>query len=58
MGGWITYGDVFHTNEVEQSFYNFQVADTALLFDLFDKYEAEAKRVIEPDISVLLMIMY
>ena len=54
----VTYGDVFHTNEVEQSFYNFQVADTALLFDLFDKYEAEAKRVIEPDISVLLMIMY
>ena len=45
--GDITYGDVFHTNEVEQSFYNFQVADTALLFDLFDKYEAEAKRVIE-----------
>ena len=43
----VTYGDVFHTNEVEQSFYNFQVADTALLFDLFDKYEAEAKRVIE-----------
>ena len=46
--GWRHYlGDVFHTNEVEQSFYNFQVADTALLFDLFDKYEAEAKRVIE-----------
>ena len=43
----VTYGDVFHTNEVEQSFYNFQVADTALLFDLFDKYEAEAKGVIE-----------
>ena len=34
--GDITYGDVFHTNEVEQSFYNFQVADTALLFDQFD----------------------
>lgn len=46
----VTYGDVFHTNEVEQSFYNFQVADTALLFDLFDKYEAEAKRVIEAGI--------
>ncbi len=45
--GDVTYGDVFHSNEVEQSYYNFQVADTALLFDLFDKYEAEAKRVIE-----------
>ena len=31
----ITYGDFFHTNEVEQSYYNFQIADTALLFDLF-----------------------
>ena len=54
----VTYGDVFHTNEVEQSFYNFQVADTALLFDLFDKYEAEAKRVIEAGYILLLMIMY
>ena len=45
--GDITYGDVFHTNEVEQSYYNFQIADTALLFDLFDKYEKEAMRVIE-----------
>lgn len=43
----VTYGDVFHTNEVEQSYYNFQIADTDLLFNLFDKYEAEAKRVIE-----------
>ena len=34
----ITYGDYFHTNEVEQSYYNFQIADTALLFDLFEKY--------------------
>ncbi|MCH4157745.1 MAG: glycine--tRNA ligase subunit alpha [Acidaminococcaceae bacterium] len=42
----ITYGDVFYTNEVEQSYYNFQIADTKLLFDLFEKYENEAKRVI------------
>lgn len=54
----VTYGDVFHTNEVEQSFYNFQVADTALLFDLFDKYEAEANALLRPVISDLLMIMY
>lgn len=44
--GDVTYGDVFHTNEVENSYYNFEIADTDLLFDLFDKYEAEAKRVI------------
>lgn len=44
--GDVTYGDVFHTNEVEQSRYSFDIADIDLLFDLFDKYEKEAKRVI------------
>ena len=43
----ITYGDVFHSNEVEQSHYNFEIADTGLLFQLFDMYEKEAIRVIE-----------
>ena len=45
--GDVTYGDVFHRNEVEQSVYNFELADISLLFELFDKYEAEAKRIIE-----------
>ena len=45
--GTYTYGDVFHQNEFEQSTYNFELADTTLLFDLFDKYEREAIRVIE-----------
>lgn len=44
--GDVTYGDVYHTNEVEQSCYSFDIADTDLLFDLFDKYEKEAKRVL------------
>jgi glycyl-tRNA synthetase alpha chain len=43
----ISYGDVFHRNEVEQSTYNFELADVDLLFELFDKYEKEAIRVIE-----------
>ena len=42
-----TYGDVFHQNEVEQSAYSFELSDEALLFDLFEKYEKEAVRVIE-----------
>ena len=42
-----TYGDVFHQNEVEQSAYSFDLSDKALLFELFDKYEKEAVRVIE-----------
>ena len=43
----VTYGDVFHRNEVEQSVYNFELADTTLLFELFDKFEAEAQRVVQ-----------
>ena len=42
-----TYGDVFHQNEYEQSVYAFDLSDEDLLFELFDKYEKEAVRVIE-----------
>ena len=44
--GDITYGDVYHQNEVDYSHYNFEVADTEALFSLFDIYEKEAKRVV------------
>ena len=40
------YGDLHHQQEVEQSTYNFEKADIAMLQDLFNKYEAEAKRII------------
>ena len=43
----ITYGDIHHLGEVEYSRYNFEVADTELLFALFEAYEKEARRVIE-----------
>ncbi len=45
--GDVTYGDVFHQNEVEQSHYNFELADTALLFRLFDAFEGEANRILD-----------
>jgi glycyl-tRNA synthetase alpha chain len=45
--GRVTYGDVFHQNEVEQSKYNFEVADVSLLFNQFDEYERESQRLIE-----------
>ncbi|MEG6512999.1 glycine--tRNA ligase subunit alpha [Desulforamulus ruminis] len=48
--GDITYGDVYHQNEVEQSGYNFEVADTEMLFDLFDMYETEANRILEKNL--------
>ena len=34
--GPVTYGNVFHQNEVEMSAFNFQHADTKKLFELFD----------------------
>jgi glycyl-tRNA synthetase alpha chain len=40
----VTYGDVFRENEVEMSTYNFEVADTGALFDLFKKAAAECER--------------
>jgi len=46
-GNKVTYGDVFHQNEVEQSTYNFEHADTQALFAQFDAYEASAARMID-----------
>lgn len=45
--GVVTYRDVFHQNEVEQSTYNFEQSNTAMLFRHFDEYESEARRLIE-----------
>jgi len=42
----ITYGDVHHRQEVEQSTYNFEKADVPMLLDLFGKYEAESLRMV------------
>lgn len=44
--GVVTYGDVFHQNEVEQSAYNFEVADVAELYHRFDACEAEANKLV------------
>ena len=43
----VTYGDVFHQNEVEYSKYNFDHSDARGLFALFEMYESEAKRLID-----------
>jgi len=43
----VTYGDVHHKGEVEYSHYNFEIADTPMLFKLFGMYEAEASRILE-----------
>ena len=43
----VTYGDVFHQNEVEMSTYNFEEAPVGELLRLFDLYEAEAGRLMD-----------
>ena len=45
--GAVTYGDVFHQNEVEQSAYNFEHGDVDHLFGLFDQCEKESNKLIE-----------
>ncbi len=45
--GIVTYGDVFHQNEVEMSTFNFEEADVEQLFKHFDHCEAESQRLIE-----------
>lgn len=45
--GLVTYGDVFHQNEVEMSTYNFEQANVPLLLQFFDHYEQEATRLIQ-----------
>jgi glycyl-tRNA synthetase alpha chain len=42
----VTYRDVYHQNEVEQSAYNFEHADVAELFHRFDACEAEALKLV------------
>ncbi|HLP30700.1 MAG TPA: glycine--tRNA ligase subunit alpha [Geothrix sp.] len=44
--GRITYGDVYHQNEVEQSTYNFEHADVKNLFGQFDHYEQQSNNLI------------
>ncbi len=44
--GTVTYGDVFHQNEVEMSRYNFEEADVEQLFSFFDHCEKEALRLV------------
>jgi glycyl-tRNA synthetase alpha chain len=48
----VSYRDVFHQNEVEQSTYNFEHANAAMLSRHFDDYEAEAKRLIAAGLAL------
>ena len=57
----VTYGDLRLEFEKEYCHYNFEKSDTKLLQELFDKYEAEAKRILggpDPDPNVLVYPAY
>lgn len=48
----VTYGDVFHQNEVEQSTYNFEHADVDHLFEQFNHCEKESNKLIEAGLAL------
>ena len=50
--GTVTYGDVFHQNEVEMSKYNFEQANVEYLFEYFDYCEQESTSLIENNLPL------
>ncbi|MGI9305435.1 MAG: glycine--tRNA ligase subunit alpha [Gammaproteobacteria bacterium] len=50
--GEVTYGDVYHRNEVEQSIYNYELANVESLFAWFDTCESEAQKLIEARLAL------
>ncbi len=51
-GGPVSYGDVFHQNEVEMSRFNFEEADIPELHRQFDFYEAQSQSLIEKSLPL------
>ncbi len=50
--GSVTYGDIYHQNEVEQSTYNFELANTDALFNWFDVCEKQCQILIEKNLPL------
>jgi len=50
--GVVTYGDVFKQNEVEMSAFNFELADTELLFRYFDDCEQQCQQLVEKKLAL------
>ena len=48
----VTYGDIYHQNEVEMSRYNFDLANTDALFNWFDVCEKESQKLIEEGLPI------
>ena len=48
----VSYGDIYHQNEVEQSKYNFDHSNVNWLLDQFNHFESEAKRLIDLELAL------
>ncbi|MCP3922943.1 MAG: glycine--tRNA ligase subunit alpha [Desulfobacterales bacterium] len=48
----VTYREVYHQQEVEQSTYNFEIANVDMLLDLFNKYENEAEAILNKNLVI------
>ncbi len=51
-GKGVTYGDVFHENEVQMSTWNFEVANTEMLFDMFKKAATECENCLDKGLPI------
>ena len=54
----LTYGDVYHQNEVEQSTYNFEYSDADWLLEQFNHFEAQAQRLLALEDATLALPAY
>ena len=52
LEGDVSYGDIYHQNEIEMSTYNFELADTESLFKWFDTCESECMKLIEKNLPL------
>lgn len=43
----VTYGDIYHENEVEFSAFNFEYVDTSILFRQFDDFERQSQQLLD-----------
>lgn len=48
----VTYGDIYHQNEVEMSAYNFEHADVKILFEQFVNYERDCEKLLNKNLAL------
>ncbi|MFQ5660678.1 MAG: glycine--tRNA ligase subunit alpha [Gammaproteobacteria bacterium] len=52
LQGTVTYGDIYHQNEVEMSTYNFEHADTHALIEAFEQCQRQSKALVEANLPL------